>query len=239
MAYVHTLEPHAWRNDGFRSPPTGRTSYQQAVTAADDGLADLLSALATRNELDNTLVVVVSDHGESFGQHGVTDHGTSTFQAQTHVPLIVWAPANISPSVTSDTVSLADVTPTILDLLRVSPLQDMDGVSLVPYLSAAVSTPVRSGAPSVRLRFVSEPNEPAWFAWTSADGHKVTQYSSDVVTSDIAGDPCELLLTPGTEADAAELQSWRVRAQQDLEANRPSPASSTDTELLRALGYVP
>ncbi len=239
MAYVHTLEPHAWRNEGFRVPPDGRTSYQQAVTAADDGLAELLSALDARDELDNTVIVVVSDHGESFGQHGVTDHGTSTFQAQTHVPLIFWAPAHVSPSVTSDTVSLADVTPTLLDLLGVAPLTDMDGVSLAPYLSASVSTPIRDGAPSVRLRFVSEPNEPAWYAWTAADGLKVTQFASDVVTSDMVVDPCELLLEPASADDASVLHQWRVEAQRKLQSNTPSAASSTDTELLRALGYVP
>jgi arylsulfatase A-like enzyme len=239
MAYVHTLEPHAWRNAGFQSQPPGRTPYQAAVTAADDGLAELLSALDARQELDNTLVVVVSDHGESFGQHGVTDHGTSTFQAQTHVPLIVWAPSNVSPSVTSDTVSLADVTPTLLDILGVPPLSGMDGVSLAPYLSATVPIPVRAGAPSVRLRFVSEPSEPAWFAWTAADGRKVTQHAADIITSDIGVDPCELSIEPGGEDDAAVLHQWRVEAQQELGSNRPSPASSADTELLRALGYVP
>ncbi len=239
MAYVHTLEAHAWRNEGFQHPPTGRTPYQQAVTAADEGLSDLLDALDARDELDNTLVVVVSDHGESFGQHGVTDHGTSTFQAQTHVPLIIWAPSHVSPSVTGDTVSLADVTPTLLDILGVPPLAGMDGVSLVPYLSASVPTPIRPGAPSVRLRFVSEPNEPAWYAWTAADGHKVTQRASDVITSNIAVDPCEQVLSPGAANDALVLHQWRVESQHRLEANTPSPVGSADTQLLRALGYVP
>ncbi|MFT6817384.1 MAG: arylsulfatase A-like enzyme [Myxococcota bacterium] len=239
MAYVHTLEPHAWRNPVFRNPPSGRTSYQQAVTAADDGLAELLSALDARGELDKTLVVVVSDHGESFGQHGVIDHGTSTFQAQTHIPLILWAPAHLSPSVISDTVSLADITPTLLDILGVLPLPDMNGVSLAPYLSAGVPTPIRPGAPSVRLRFVSEPKEPAWLAWTEADGHKVTLHNSEFFLSDVGIDPCEQVLHSGGPEHGTALRLWQIEAQRELQPNTPPSVSSTDTELLRALGYIP
>lgn len=239
MAYVHTLEPHAWRNELFQVGTDARTPYQRAVSAADDGLAELLSALEQRELLDSTLIIVVSDHGESFGLHGVVDHGTSTVQAQTHVPLIFWAPEYLSPSVTTDTVSLADIAPTLLDIVGIDPFASMDGVSLGPYLSGDIGGPARSGAPSVRLRFVSQPDAPAWYSWTKADGQKVTVHGASVVTSDVSVDPCESEQVAGTRSEALELHQWRVNAQKELVPNAASPIGVADTELLRELGYLP
>jgi arylsulfatase A-like enzyme len=79
----------------------------------------LLETLKTQGLLDDTLVIITSDHGESFGVHGVFGHGGSLFLDEIAVPLVLLAPG-ANACVVSDPVSLRDLPATVVDELGLS-----------------------------------------------------------------------------------------------------------------------
>jgi len=61
--------------------------YQRAIELMDEKLADFYGAASAGGLLDDTLLVVTSDHGEAFGEHGLYFHDASVFDTHLHVPL--------------------------------------------------------------------------------------------------------------------------------------------------------
>ncbi len=93
-------------------------AYDGAIAYLDFELDALLNQLADRG-LDNTLVIITSDHGEQFGEHGLFSHGNSLYAQTLRVPLIVVFPGHVPAHKTvPQIVSLRDVPSTILDLLN-------------------------------------------------------------------------------------------------------------------------
>ena len=117
--------------------------YDSCIAHLDDRLGDLLRGLDRRGLLDETIVVITSDHGEAFGEHGLYGHGASLFEDQIRVPLIFVYPGVIPASGSVDAVvSLRDVPATILDLVD-QPGPSLPGASLAPLWrsEAAVTSP--------------------------------------------------------------------------------------------------
>jgi len=92
--------------------------YDAGVRWADDALREFFAFLDARNELDDTLVVLVSDHGDEFLEHGRIGHQGTLFIECLRVPLIIVGPG-IDPQVITSGAGLADVLPTVLRLLGV------------------------------------------------------------------------------------------------------------------------
>jgi arylsulfatase A-like enzyme len=113
--------------------------YDCGIRYTDEILDQFFSDLETRGMLENSIVVVFSDHGEEFWDHGSVLHGHTLYQELTHVPLIVRVPGLPAARV-SERVGLIDLLPTLLDILELDPLEGAAGVSLAPLLhGAAVS----------------------------------------------------------------------------------------------------
>ncbi len=109
--------------------------YQGEIAFADAQIGKLFDALRTRGLLDDTIVAITGDHGESFAEHGDWFHGWNLWQTETGVPLILRYPSRISAGRVNDTpVQLVDLLPTLADLARIRPKQSVQGVSLVPLL---------------------------------------------------------------------------------------------------------
>ena len=106
--------------------------YDDEIRAVDQAIGDLLTDLEARGVLDKTLVVLVSDHGESFLEHPrAWQHGRSLYQTELHVPLIFRWPAGLPKGERRpEPVCSVDVMPTILDLMGVPAPRDMVGVAL-------------------------------------------------------------------------------------------------------------
>ncbi|MDC0362686.1 sulfatase-like hydrolase/transferase [Halioglobus sp.] len=85
--------------------------YVSGVEATRDAVAATLETLQQRGMLDDTIVIVFSDHGEEFGEHGSFGHGTSLYQAAIHVPLMIWHPQYEGMTV-KEPASLVDIAPT-------------------------------------------------------------------------------------------------------------------------------
>jgi arylsulfatase A-like enzyme len=85
-----------------------------------------------RDLLRNTVVMVASDHGEHFGEHGIFGHNRSLYTQETHVPLVISVPGEDfgGPLRIATPVSLRELASTVLDLARVGPGPSLPGMSL-------------------------------------------------------------------------------------------------------------
>ncbi|HSB13977.1 MAG TPA: sulfatase [Bryobacteraceae bacterium] len=125
--------------------------YDGEIAHADRSLEVLTGKLKELGILNNTLVVVLSDHGEEFWEHGLTGHGHSLYQELVHAVFLMWNPKLLpAPRRVSDTVQLLDVYPTILDLAGVAPQGVMQGQSLAPL---AKGQPFQRKGPVMSSRF--------------------------------------------------------------------------------------
>jgi arylsulfatase A-like enzyme len=84
-----TYAPPASYRTRFSSEPTERDLYDGEIAYLDHELGRMLGALRERGALDNTIIVVVSDHGEHFKEHGMSGHGNSLYYKVLHVPLVI------------------------------------------------------------------------------------------------------------------------------------------------------
>ena len=105
--------------------------YDAGLRQVDDEIGRVVAALASRGRLDDTLIVLTSDHGEEFLEHGGVLHGYTQFDEVLHVPLI-WRTPGVDARVVTAPVSLVDLAPTAYALLGVDPPAGMDGENLVP-----------------------------------------------------------------------------------------------------------
>src|SRR5690606_1317626 len=93
-------------------------AYDGSIAYLDDAIGRLREALEARGLLDNTVIVAVSDHGESFGEHGWYLHGHSLYREQLHVPLIIRWPERVPAGVrVARPVSIDDLPAVIQDLV--------------------------------------------------------------------------------------------------------------------------
>ena len=94
-------------------------AYDGAVAYLDDQVGELVEVLARRGILENTLLVVVGDHGEQFGDHGLMSHGNSLYLPSIHVPLLISFPPRVPRGARiREPVTLRDLAATIVDLVE-------------------------------------------------------------------------------------------------------------------------
>jgi arylsulfatase A-like enzyme len=106
--------------------------YDAGIRQLDDRLKVLFDFLEQKGLLENSYVVITSDHGEEFLEHGGILHSKTHYQEVMHVPLIIRGP-KIPPGLRiKEIVSLVDVMPTILGLLGIPSLSGFDGYDLRP-----------------------------------------------------------------------------------------------------------
>ncbi len=94
--------------------------YDAALRDLDDATRRLFEGLDERGLLDETVVVLTSDHGENLGDHGLFNHRFALWRTLTHVPLVVWHP-DLSGERRSEPVSTRDLFGTVARLSRVRP----------------------------------------------------------------------------------------------------------------------
>lgn len=122
------------------SPEVARhlsAGYDEEISFLDDALGAMLRQFESRGWLDDAVVVVTSDHGEGFGEHGRFQHGFAPYEEVARVPLLIRAPERFAfpAGRRSGVVSLLDLAPTLLDLAGAGPLPGQRGRSLVRRLA--------------------------------------------------------------------------------------------------------
>lgn len=129
FAWVHFFDAHApYQGSG----PTPEAQYDDGVRRVDAAIARALDH--ARAVLRRPLIVAVTaDHGEEFGEHGGVYHGSTVYEEQVRVPLLIAAPG-MSPRVVEAPVQLVDVAPTLLALTGHAPPASMRGADLRPWM---------------------------------------------------------------------------------------------------------
>jgi arylsulfatase A-like enzyme len=117
--------------------------YDAEVATVDAEVGRFLDELRKDGTLDRTIVVVVGDHGENLGEHGLYAHRSSLHRTIRHVPLVVRYPPELPAGRVEDrVVRLEDVPPTILELCDLPGLPRIDGASLLGDLDGRLSRAV-------------------------------------------------------------------------------------------------
>jgi choline-sulfatase len=227
-------------------------SYDNAIHWTDRVLSALFKELADRDLLRRTLIVIGSDHGEAFREHGTEGHGRNLYREVSEVPLLISPPFNLDePIVVEDMVRNVDIVPTLLDLAGLPPLPDADGMSLLPLVEAvAEGRPTAEHAPKRDFGLLD-------IGWGDAD---VPQMLNQTVTADgwlLMVQECvpdgialyELASDPNEMNDVAAEHPDRVAAldaelaEQYAMATGGAAAEQVELgpaqlERLKALGYV-
>jgi phosphoglycerol transferase MdoB-like AlkP superfamily enzyme len=105
--------------------------YLNALKNNDEAFNELMKGLEERDQLENTLVVVVGDHGEAFGTHSQFSHASNIYEENLHVPLLLINPVLFKGNYDNRPGGLIDVPPTIMHLLNLPAPAEWQGTSLL------------------------------------------------------------------------------------------------------------
>lgn len=109
-----------------------KAAYDGSIAYLDAQLAVLFEELEESGRLRNTVVIITSDHGESFAEHGILTHGLSVYMTEIHVPLLVVLPGgSYAGTRISEPASLRNIAATVLDLVGGADGSPFPGYSLV------------------------------------------------------------------------------------------------------------
>jgi arylsulfatase A-like enzyme len=110
-----------------------RDCYDDCIAFLDQELGRLLDELRGQKLLDNTVVIITSDHGEAFGDHGYFGHTFSLYLDVIGVPLVILSPGAPAGRIVDSPVSLRDLPATVVDQLGLSAASPFSGQSLAAY----------------------------------------------------------------------------------------------------------
>jgi choline-sulfatase len=136
--WLHFYDPH----DPYDPPPPFKAQYAASpydgeIAYVDFAVGKLLTTLRSRGLYDQSLIVVVADHGEAFGEHGEWSHGLFLYDETIHVPLLIKLPsAGSGRRLIESRVGLVDITPTLLQEVGIAAPSAMQGQSLLELVKA-------------------------------------------------------------------------------------------------------
>jgi arylsulfatase A-like enzyme len=192
--------------------------YDGSISYVDAEIESLIRRLSARGLLDHTALVIASDHGEAFGEHGLFGHGQNVYRHLVHVPLILRLPASIPAGRRVQApVSLLDLPATILDILDLANQGIFPGRSLVPCWSGDEAARGESPALVESLPgIVPEPGLPlgrrgGMISFLNADTQIIYNEEGTLELYKFRQDPEERVNLAGTPQGQAALE--RISAQ--------------------------
>ncbi len=225
--------------------------YDGGVRWADHWVGQLLEILEKNQLAENTIVIVTSDHGEGFLEHGFVSHSLKLYQEFLHVPLIIFDPRHPTPRTLTTPASLVDIAPTILSLLGLEPTPGLDGRNLL------------AEADPDRPRFAEIRYDPGWARQMIEEGIIRREEASStllargpwrLIANDLLGtfelynlntDPGALTDLSAVEPEVlanlqAELAGWLETGETTAgdQSDSPEPMDDEQAGQLRALGYI-
>ncbi len=133
LHYRCTHDPYS-ANARWKFGSASMDQYDSALAYCDDEIGRLLASMDQRADKDRTAVVVFSDHGELFGEHGFEEHGNSLFEPDVRALLLMRVPGVTQVPTVDSSVTLLDLEPTLLSLADAPPDNTTNGWNLVPFL---------------------------------------------------------------------------------------------------------
>ncbi|MCH7958759.1 MAG: sulfatase [Candidatus Hydrogenedentes bacterium] len=214
--------------------------YCAGIRQMDDQFDRLMKYLDKLRLSESTVVILTSDHGEEFLEHGSVLHGRSLFEELVRVPLIVRGPGLPQGTRLSAPVSLVDIMPTVLSLLDVTFTEPLDGIDLAPLWGG-------DSAPAVEPRFLFAEadwgNENPDIKRAVRHGNHKLHYDRDTGRTELYN----LAQDPGERTDIAEgspdiVATLRARLDEFMESALSGPLAPEWTpeelEELESLGYL-
>ena len=210
-----------------------RRLYDSEIAFTDHHLGRVFGWLRERGRLDDTLVVVTSDHGEEFLEHGRLGHARTLYQEVVAVPLLVRIPG-WEPGVVEEPVALLDVFPTLLDALGLPPEPGVEGV-LLPR-------PGEARASDGRILFSATDRRGRKRAALDGRFKLIRHLTGELELYDLRADPGEqhdiaAAGVPELERLEAALVDFERRMRSARRAERRLELSPEDEEALEELGY--
>jgi len=153
--------------------------YDDCIAFLDEQLGRLLDELRGQGLLDNTVVIITSDHGEAFGDHGHYGHGSSLYLDAIGVPLVILSPRAPAGRVVASPVSLRDLPATVVDQLGLSAGSPFPGSSLAAYWRTAPG----QAAQAIASPALSEQADTIAFRPQTQSGHGPTGFQFSLVAS--------------------------------------------------------
>lgn len=261
--WVHYVEPHApyllqrdFMNQIGSSPDGDNYSdsnkYDSEIAYVDFEISRLLENVEDLVAKENTLVLFVSDHGESLGEHGYWGHGRHLYEATLHIPMGITWPGRIEPKVVEAPALILDLAPTVVGLLGIDVPDFFQGVDWSKVFAGAADPPrdrvtlyqahrgsvtAKEDQTKVREKGLLEV---ARLEGGSKEILRVTNGRRRVF--DLTADPEELDSLVQEQTEISEgLRIWleTVQAGLVLADELPPPSlSQEDVDALRALGYL-
>jgi arylsulfatase A-like enzyme len=212
--------------------------YDGNLRAADHAFGLVLTALEKRPRWRDTVVLVTSDHGEAFLEHGQTHHNSTVYDEMLHVPFVLRLPERFDRSAidTDRLVTLSDIVPTLLAAAGLSAPPEIDGFDL---------TEPSSHRASASERFFVARNDNRWpvYGLRSLRWKLVLSSSGQGALYDLERDPGEHRDIKLDEVPRflglSQLLIQTVTSPPSLGSSEERAATADrDEEMLRALGYV-
>lgn len=250
FVWVHLYDAH----DPYDPPEPYKTRYASApydgeIAYADSAVAKLLNYLRLHKQYENSLIAVMSDHGEALGEHGEETHGIFLYDETIHVPLLFKLPAERSAGKRIESrTQLVDVLPTILQGVDVPVPPQVQGRSLLALMKPPVaSAGTEPRATAVDLPAYSESDYPhRTFGWSATRALRTGKYlfveAPRRELYDQTADPKATHDLSSTSTAVATTLATQLEAfRQKTSSSKEAPKANFDPELqekLSALGYV-
>jgi arylsulfatase A-like enzyme len=208
-------------------------AYDAEIHATDRAFGRLLEGLAARGLLDSSLIVLTSDHGEEFGEHGMVGWHSHTLNEELlRVPLILRMPGRAHAGSRIDRLARSiDIAPTVLEALGLPAPREFAGRSLLPA-----------------VRGEEQPELPSVAAWDTPQQHYFEALTTrrlklnDGKVFDLQGDPGEKVdlafERPALRAELERALRSAVEARPALAGAPPTVLSEEELRRLESLGYV-
>ena len=241
--WMHLYDPHY----PYHPPAPFSTEYKDRpydgeIAFADQQIGRLIRFLKEKNLYQNTLIVLSGDHGESLGEHGEKTHGFFIYNATLHVPLIFHLPIAVAPKARTpkELVNLADLMPTILQILHVDVPADVQGHNLLPVIEGKAEADSRSLYAETFLPLLH-------FNWSELRSVETDRYhfieAPKPELYDLSADPSELhnlfAEKPAVAGELrARLKSLIVRDTAGQELAEKTGLDPALMERLKSLGYA-
>jgi arylsulfatase A-like enzyme len=246
MLFLHYFDPHdAYLPHAGVSERFGTEQpidlYDGEIAFTDRHVGEVLRTLEATGFAGDTIVVLFSDHGEEFGEHGGVRHGHTLHRELLHVPLVMRVPG-VAPRRVAERVRTIDVLPTLLELVGLPSLEAGEGSSLVPALHGGAPLPLPALA-ELRLQ-PGDPQESLIDGRWKLIHHLEREPRFELY--DVVLDPREqedlAARHPELVAELREALARLVGAaeRKGSDYERPAPLDLTPTQLehLQGLGYA-
>ncbi len=246
--WVHLYDPH----DPYTPPEPYRTRYRAApydgeVAYCDSVVGKLIAELQTRNLFDGSVIAVVADHGEAFGEHGENHHGIFLYDETIHVPLLMKLPRQRTATHVETRVGLVDIAPSILQALHLPIPQAMQGKALLHFRTPDKAAPSveENNSSSQRAIYSESAYGHLSFGWSILKAWRAGNYlyveAPERELYDQSADPMathNLALRSRAVADTAAAQMAEFRRETAAESTEKTQLTMEQTENLHALGYM-